>query len=85
MIFTSLLFLGHRSLHGATFSALARELIVGARIKRQNTFFEVQYSLYCAVEQATVVADYDDRVGVLGKVCFKPKGTFKVKVVGRFI
>ena len=79
------LLLGFGGLVGAAFGQLARELVVRAVPQRQLLLIKVQNCAYRTVQQAPVVADDDDGVGVLLQVAFQPQSAFQIKVVGRFV
>ena len=70
---------------GAAFGQLAGELVVRAVPEGQLLLIKVQNGAHGTVQQATVVADDDDGVGVLLQVAFQPQSAFQIKVVGRFV
>ena len=85
MILAGLLLLGHRSLNSTLFGPLADELVIGAGPVGQLAIFKVQDPVHGAVQQAAVVADDDDRMGITAQVVFEPKRTFEIEIVGRFV
>jgi hypothetical protein len=79
------LFFGLCGLDGALFGAGARECIVAAGIERQAAFIEMQNGADGTVQQATVVADDNDGMGIFLQIAFEPERAFEVEVVGGFV
>ncbi len=79
------LLLGLGRLHGALLGAGAGKGVVAPRPQRQLAVVQMQDRPHRAVQEAAVVADDEDRMGILREVAFQPKGAFKVEVVGRFV
>ncbi|OIQ66310.1 hypothetical protein GALL_521220 [mine drainage metagenome] len=71
--------------HGAVFGALAGELVVGALVEGQLFVLKMQDAVHRAVQQAAVVADDQNGVGIFLQIRLEPERTFKVEVVGWFV
>ena len=80
-----LLFLGLGLQNHAAFGDLTGELVVRAGPIGQLFRVKMQDAGDGAVQEAAVVADDDDGVGIFLQIAFQPQRAFKVKVVGRLV